>query len=139
MNSDSPDSNKDFLGRGWAFPVTTTLNSGRIAHVEYENDIEQSIYIILSTAKGERVMRPDFGCGIHDLVFAAISASLVAEVKHQVREALKKYEARIEVLNVNVDASNAINGKLLISIDYQVYNTNQSGNFVFPFYFKEAF
>ncbi len=138
MKIDTNDK-KEFLGRGWAYPVATTLNSGRVASVEFENDIEQSIFIILSTAKGERVMRADFGCGIHDLVFAAISASLVADIKHSVREALRKYEARIEVLNVDVDTREAINGKILIAIDYQVYSTNQSGNFVFPFYFKEAF
>ncbi|MEE8058144.1 MAG: GPW/gp25 family protein [Pseudomonadales bacterium] len=138
MNNEA-EHDKDFLGRGWAFPVSLTLNSGRVSSVEYESDIEQSIYLILSTAKGERVMRADFGCGIHDVVFAAISSGLIAQVKHSVTQALTKYETRIEVLTVAVDANQALNGKLLIEIDYRVHSTNQSGNFVFPFYFKEAF
>lgn len=130
---------KAFLGRGWAFPIRLESLSGHIETVRYEEDIEQSIAIILGTAKGERVMRSDFGCGIHDLVFAAINRSLVTRVEQAVREALAKYEARIDVDDVSVDAADAVNGRLLISIDYQVRATNQPGNFVYPFYFNEAF
>ncbi len=130
---------KKFQGRGWAFPVAVEPDRGRVAFVEYENDIEQSIYIILSTSPGERVMRPDFGCGIHDLVFATINTGLLERVKHNVTEALRKHEARIDVLAVEVDASRAADGRLLVFIDYRVRTTNQSGNYVYPFYFKEAF
>ena len=130
---------KAFLGRGWAFPVTVEPIRGRIRSVQYEQDIEQSIEIILGTARGERVMRSDFGCGIHDLVFGAINRSLITQVEQSVREALATFEARIDVIDVSVDATDAANGRLLINLDYIVRATNQPGNFVYPFYFKEAF
>ena len=84
-------------------------------------------------------MRPDFGCGIHDLVFGAISTALITQIKQTVTEALRTFEARIDILKVNVDASRAADGRLLIILDYRNRTTNQQGNFVYPFYFKEAF
>ena len=129
---------KEFMGRGWAYPFRVELASGRIATVADETDIEQSIQIILGTAKGERVMRPAFGCGIHDLVYGAIDMATIARIKHDVSEALRVYEARIDVLGVTVDARNLIDGRLDVSIDYRVRQTNQRGNYVFPFYYKEA-
>lgn len=132
------DQRKDFLGRGWSFPFTIQPDSGRIAMVAFEEDIKQSIRIILSTAKGERVMRPDFGCGIHDLVFGAINTSLIGQLERDVTEALRLYEARIEVGGVSVDQSFIAEGRLEVSIDYRVRTTNQSGNYVYPFYFKEV-
>lgn len=130
---------KEFLGRGWAFPVVIEPVLGRVNSVKYEQDIEQSIRIILGTAKGERVMRSNFGCGIHDLVFGAINRSLITQVEQSVREALTSFETRIDVDDVSVDSSDAINGRLLINLDYRIRATNQPGNFVYPFYFKEAF
>lgn len=128
---------RKFLGRGWTFPFSIEPDRGRVELSAYEADIKQSIYIILATAKGERQMRPDFGCGIHDLVFAAIDTGLIAQIKRDVEEALRKYEARIEVLLVSVDPTNHINGRLDVNIDYQIRLTNQAGNLVYPFYFKE--
>ena len=130
---------KEFLGRGWSFPITLEPEGGRIQPVEHERDVEQSIYIILSTSRGERVMRPDFGCGIHDLVFGAINTALITRIKNAVTEALRTFEARIDILRVEVDASGAATGLLMIHLDYRHRTTNQSGNFVYPFYFKEAF
>ncbi len=130
---------KEFLGRGWSFPIAIEPEGGRIQPVEHERDVEQSIYIILSTARGERVMRPDFGCGIHDLVFGAINTAMITRIKNAVTEALRTFEARIDILRVEVDASDAANGRLVIHLDYRNRTTNQSGNFVYPFYFKEAF
>ena len=131
------DAGRKFLGRGWAFPFAIEPDRGRVELSAYEADIKQSIYIILATSKGERQMRPDFGCGIHDLVFAAIDTGLIAQIKRDVEEALRTYEARIEVLLVSVDPTNHVNGRLDVSIDYQIRLTNQSGNLVYPFYFKE--
>ena len=131
------DTGREFLGRGWAFPFAIEPDRGRIGLVAYEPDIQQSIYIILSTAKGERVMRPDFGCGIHDLVFAAVDSALIGQIKRDVDEALRDHEARIEVLRVAVDQTRIADGRLDVSIDYEVRLTNQSGNYVYPFYFKE--
>lgn len=129
---------QEFLGRGWAFPIAIEPQDGRIRPVEREQDVEQSIYLILSTSKGERVMRPEFGCGIHDLVFGAINTALITQIKDSVTEALRRFEARIDVLRVEVDAAGAASGRLLIDLDYRNRTTNQSGNFVYPFYFQEA-
>lgn len=134
----SDEIGKEFLGRGWRFPLRLEAQSGQVTSVAYEPDIEQSIFIILSTSRGERVMRPDFGCGIHDLVFAAINTSLITRIKQTVNEALRKYEARIDIIKVSVDQTRVSRGRLDVIIDFRVRTTNQSGNYVFPFYFKEA-
>lgn len=132
------DEQKAWLGRGWAFPVRIDPATGGIAMSEYENDIRESIQIILRTARGERVMRPDFGCGIHDLVFDVVNVATLTRVEASVREAMAKYEARIEVLNVFVDPRDAAEGQLTVSLEYRVRRTNQIGNLVFPFYFREG-
>jgi uncharacterized protein len=128
---------KEFLGTGWKFPVRTD-GLRRIVFSSEEEDIKEAIWIILSTAKGERVMRPDFGCGIHDLIFAPMSAATMARVEADTRQALTEYEPRIDVINVSVSAGDADNGKLLINIDYRVRATNCQFNLVFPFYLKEG-
>lgn len=129
---------KEFMGRGWAYPFRLEPASGRIATVAEEEDIGQSIQIILGTAKGERVMRPDFGSGIHNLVYRAIDMATIAQIKRDVSDALRLYEARIDVLAVKIAPTNLINGRLEIEIEYRVRQTNQRGNCVFPFYFKEG-
>jgi phage baseplate assembly protein W len=129
---------KEFLGRGWKFPVSVDAKTGRISMSEYEQDIRESIWIILSTAKGERVMRPDFGCGIHDLVFAPINNTTVNLVENTVREALTLWEPRIELIKVEASAEESAQGKLLVSIDYRVRVTNNRFNLVYPFYLKEG-
>ena len=133
------ETGKEFLGRGWSFPIYISPDQGQVSAVAYEEDIKQSIYLILSTSKGERLMRPDFGCGIHDLVFDAITVSLITDVQNSVTQALREYEARIDVLKVDVDASRAAEGQLIINLDYRNRTTNQRDNLVYPFYFKEAF
>ena len=132
------DEQKDWLGRGWAYPVQIDRSTGAVEISEYEEDIHEAMRIILGTARGERVMRPDFGCGIHDLVFEVIDTATLTRVETAVRESLTKYEARIEVLGVDVDPLEAADGKLLVEIDYRIRITNQIGNFVYPFYFREG-
>lgn len=132
------EAQKTFLGKGWAFPISLNSIDGSVQSVEYESDIEQAVAIILGTAKGERVMQADFGCAIHDMAFEVISVSLLTNIEQSVKEALLNYEARIDVDDVEVDASNATEGKLIIELTYTVRATNQPGNFVYPFYFKEA-
>jgi len=129
---------KDFRGRGWKFPVAVDLTSGKIAMPESDQDIRESIWIILSTAKGERVMRPDFGCGIHDLVFAPMNTSTLGLFESSVREALRIWEARVEVIDVNVSPDQAESGKLKINIQYRVRETNNEFNLVYPFYLTEG-
>jgi len=128
---------KAFLGRGWSFPVALNDKEGTIRLSEHEQDIRESIWIILSTSKGERVMRPDFGCGIHDLVFEVVNTFTLAEIESLVREALATFEARIEVLRVKAERGEPLDGKLRISIDYQVRGTNNQLNLVYQFYVGE--
>jgi hypothetical protein len=128
---------REFLGQGWAFPVGVDAG-GKIKVSREEEDIRQAIWIILSTSKGERVMRPDFGCGIHDFVFASINTASVALIENSVREALTLWEPRIEVTGVQVSTENVAKGELLVSVDYKVRTTNNRFNLVYPFYLTEG-
>jgi phage baseplate assembly protein W len=128
---------KSYLGRGWSFPVRLDEKEGTILFSEYEQDVRESILIILSTAKGERVMRPDFGCGIHDLVFEAISTTTLTEIETRVEEALATFEPRIDVTRVSALSGGGVDGQLRISIDYMIRGTNNQLNLVYPFYIKE--
>lgn len=138
MKNPVPNEQKDWLGRGWAYPVTVDPLTGGIAVSEYEADIRQSILIILGTARGERVMRPDFGCGIHELVFEVIDVATLTRVETEVTDSMVKYEPRIEVLGVRADPLRAADGELLIEFEYRVRRTNQKDNLVYPFYFREG-
>lgn len=139
MSTELPgDDHKAFLGRGWAMPVALDPRTGLVASVAYEQDIRQSILIILETAPGERMMRPNFGCGIHEFVFAVVDSTTLQRVRSTVEEALRRCEARIDVLSVNVDEAATSEGKLLVEIEYRVRKTNQLGNLVFPFYLREG-
>jgi phage baseplate assembly protein W len=128
---------KEFLGVGWKFPVRLG-DSGKIALSRYEEDIREAILIILSTAKGERVMHPDFGCGIHDMVFQTLNTATLSLIEMTVREALIQNESRIEILSVKVTVTDGPVGKVLINIDYRVRSTNNQFNIVFPFYLREG-
>ena len=132
------DDRKAFIGRGWAMPVALDPRTGLVASAAYEEDIRQSIFIILETAPGERVMRPNFGCGIHELVFAAVDSTTLQQIRSTVEEALRRCEARVDVIAVTVDEAATFEGKLLVEIEYRVRLTNQIGNLVFPFYFREG-
>jgi phage baseplate assembly protein W len=130
-----------FLGVGWQFPVGIDAHDAakkRFARAEYEESIQQAIQIILFTAKGERIMRPDFGCGIHELVFAPNDASTRGMAEHHVREALLRWEPRIDVLEVRAIAAGAQEEELRISIDYRVQTTDSRFNLVYPFYLERG-
>jgi uncharacterized protein len=127
---------KTFLGRGWHFPVTVD-KSGAVKPADYEESVRESIWIVLGTAKGERVMRPDFGCGIYDMIFAVNSSTTASDVAEEVREALLLFEPRIDILGVEVTEGGA--GEVLyISVDYQVRETNNVFNLVYPFYLERS-
>lgn len=136
MTSAAPQTRR-FLGIGWKFPLQVTPN-GKIAQARAEQRVEESILLILATAPGERPMLPDFGCGIHDLVFAENNASTITLIVHLVREALVKYEARIDVLDVHADSTADSPNLLLIRVNYRIRATNAIGNFVYPFYITEG-
>jgi len=129
-------SSSSFLGRGWAFPVARS-GVGDVAATEDEEDVRQAILLILETAKGERVMRPDFGCGIHRLVFEPISAVIKTLARKEVEDALVTWEPRIDVKSVSVAEDRRIRGGLLIDIRYAVRTTNTFYNLVFPFHLQE--
>src|SRR2546423_2976378 len=127
---------KIFLGKGWQFPVAVD-DDGALAVAEYEESVRQSIWVVLGTAKGERVMRPDFGCGIYDLVFSSNTPETAGRVAQAVRQALLFYEPRINVLDVRVRSEGG-GQVLLIVIDYEVRATNNVFNLVYPFYLERS-
>lgn len=127
---------KTFLGVGFGFPVDVD-SAGKLALAEYEESVRQSIWIILGTAKGERVMRPEFGCDIYDLVFAVNSLSTAGQLSYAVQQALLHFEPRIDVLDVRVDSGETEN-TLLLNIEYEVRATNNVFNLVYPFYLERS-
>lgn len=124
---------REFIGSGWAYPVGTDA-TGRIALSRESHEIEESIHLILGTAKGERPMRPEFGCGVHDYVFAPADATTAGAIADTVRVALEWWEPRITLADVVVRLDRATEGVLLIEIHYTVRGTNDPRNLVFPFY-----
>ncbi len=139
---------KPFLGVGWPFPLADAngqprinkdvTNTGSLKLSEYEESVRESIWIVLGTARGERVMRPEFGCGIYDLVFEVNSASTAGRVAQEVRSALLYFEPRIDVLDVMVQPGGSNGEEMLINIDYQVRATNNVFNLVYPFYLERS-
>jgi phage baseplate assembly protein W len=130
-----------FLGRGWAFPVRPAGPAAPgvpIALSDYEESIRDAVWIVLGTARGERPMRPDFGCGIHQYVFATSSATTLGLVTREVRDALVRWEPRIDVLNVDAASDPADPRRLLVSVDYRVRTTNNQFNLVYPFYLEKS-
>jgi len=123
--------NADFLGSGWCLPSLLTPQTIDLS--DDEQNIRESIWIILATAPGERVMRPTFGCGLHDLVFAVPDAATLGRVKKQVFDALVRWEPRIAVGEVDVEMKGR-GEVLLINVHYTVRATNNFFNLVYPFY-----
>ncbi len=123
----------DVLGAGWAFPVGVDAR-GRVALAQRERDIEQAIRIILLTPKGQRVMRPEFGCQFHDLVFAPNDATTAGLAEYYVREALAMWEPRIDVVAVRTVADAHQPERLLIEVQYDIKATHDRRSLVFPFY-----
>ncbi|MGZ8493410.1 MAG: GPW/gp25 family protein [Gemmatirosa sp.] len=127
------DPTRDFLGTGWAFPVGVDAR-GRIALSRRERDVEEAILMILLTPKGQRVMRPDFGCQIHDLIFAPNDATTAGLAAYYVKDALAMWEPRIRVLEVNAGPDPQAQERLLIDIRYEIKATYDRRALVFPFY-----
>lgn len=127
------ESNQDMLGTGWSFPLRIDGRGG-ISMSRHEHDIEESILVILGTAKGERRMRPGFGCDVHTLVFAPNNATTWGLAARYVEEALGWWEPRIEVTEVDPHPDPEDSSRLLIDIEYRVKATNDARNIVYPFY-----
>jgi len=127
---------RDFLGRGWRFPVAINRTGG-VATSAQEENIRESIFVILGTAPGERIKRLEFGCDIHELVFAPNNPTTAGLAIHYCDEALRKWEPRIHKIRVDALPSENVPNRLDIQISYVVRATNQPGNMVYPFYLRK--
>jgi uncharacterized protein len=127
-----------FLGAGWDFLKLVAADGGAAVLAAEDVSVRQSVWIILGTAPGERVMRPEFGCGIHDLVFSPGDSTTIGLVSRAVRDALVQWEPRIHVNDVEVTSDPETIGRLLISVDYRVRTTNNQFNLVYPFYLERS-
>lgn len=124
---------EEFIGAGWAFPMRTDA-TGSIALVSHDREIEESVRLILGTALGERPMRPEYGCAIHDYVFSTIDPDAAGRIASEVRASLVRWEPRIDVRGVDVTVDPLEQTLVYIDIRYSVGNTNDPRNLVFPFY-----
>jgi len=129
-----------FLGRGWSFPPTFNRQAATatVEMVSDEEDIRQSLHILLSTSPGERIMHPDFGCELNQFLFEEITQGLITSIKDIIADSILYYEPRIEVDDIDITESKDYVGLLLISIDYTIRATNSRFNLVYPFYLNEA-
>lgn len=123
----------DFIGAGWNYPLGTDA-AGGIGLVTREREIEQAIRLILGTACGERPMRPEFGCRIHDHVFGPATAATAGQIAYDVRLALERWEPRVEVVGVSVSFEALDSGTLYIDVGFRILGHNDPRNLVFPFY-----
>ncbi|MBL8901099.1 MAG: GPW/gp25 family protein [Planctomycetes bacterium] len=125
-----------FRGRGWSFPPKLDPKTGRVELVSGLDDIRQAIRIILGTSRGERVMRPSFGCGAEDQVFEALDAATIGAIEQAVREALLLFEPRIEVEDVVSILPAGTDGRVDVRIEYRIRSVNRRDNLVYPFYLR---
>ena len=123
----------EIIGTGVAFPLRVDRRGG-LALVRDTNDVEEAIAVILGTAPGERPMRPEFGCGVHNYIFESVDAYALARIDHEIRVALDRWEPRIDVLAIDFDLAGSGRGELMIDITYQLRATNDIRNLVYPFY-----
>jgi phage baseplate assembly protein W len=127
-----------FLGRGWRFPIEVNAHTGRVEMSEYEQDIQEAVYLILMTRKGERVMRPNFGCDIYDHLFDVVDYTVLKQMEAKVEEALIYWEPRIKEIEVSAEQSENADNCVDIQISYVVRRTNNPFNLVYPFYVYEG-
>ena len=137
MHMPDRDPAKRFLGIGWAFPPGVEAN-GITAEAVYEEDVRQSIRIILGTNPGERVMRPNFGAGLRAFVFEPVNATTKSQIRTRVEESLITWERRIDVETVQITTDAAMPYRLLMDVKYRVRATNSVQNLVYPFYLEEG-
>ena len=130
-----------FLGTGWAFPPTFDRQSSAVTLVSNEEDIKESLNILLSTSLGERVMQPRYGCNLNDYVFEPLSSSMIGFIKDRVEHAILFYEPRIVAEKIEVTDSGSfdlIEGRFIISVEYTIPGTNSRFNYVYDYYKNEA-
>ena len=130
--------NLSFLGTGWSFPPTFGRDGISTETVSGEEDVLQSIQILVSTSLGERIMHPIFGCNLQDYLFDEINYKMQTGVKSMIRDSIQKYETRVNLNDVSVEQDSDNLGLLHVGIDYTIRSTNSRKNLVFPFYVNEA-
>jgi len=131
-------SNKEFLGRGWTFPPQFNRAESRVEMTQGYEDIEKSLEVLLGTRKGERVLLPDYGCNLDEMVFEAFNESVKTYLADMVKSAILYHEPRIEPLQITIDDSYITEGRLMIEIEFLVRATNSRFNKVYPFYLEEG-
>jgi phage baseplate assembly protein W len=129
---------RSFLGTGWSFPPTFLRETASVVMVSDDLDIQESLHILLSTSRGERILLPDYGCDLLRRVFQGMTTSLRTEIATRVRQAIVNWEPRVEVLEVQVLPDASVAGLLQISVGYRIRTTNTRSNLVYPFYFQEG-
>lgn len=129
---------KSFLGRGWGFPPEFKKETKAVKMLEDETDIESSLEILLSTRLGERIMVPDYGCNLEELVFSPLNLSVKTYIIDLIKTAILYHEPRIDAKKIQIDPTDELNGVLLINIDYIIRSTNSRRNMVYPFYIEEG-
>jgi phage baseplate assembly protein W len=129
---------KSFLGTGWAFPPEFNKKANNVKLVSEEEDIRESLHILLFTSPGERIMQPSYGCGLRSMTFESISESTITELKDIVERGILFFEPRVTLNAVRIDTGRVYDGMLEIVLDYTVRSTNSRSNMVYPFYFKEG-
>jgi phage baseplate assembly protein W len=132
------DLNNSFLGRGWRFPPEFNKRTGAAELSADEQDVRESILIYLSTRRGERFLRPEYGSSLHEQVFTAGRSDVLRTIANDLKANLQLNEPRIIIHEINIDSSDIQNGKVLFSIDYEVESTNVRDNIVFPYYLVEG-
>jgi phage baseplate assembly protein W len=128
----------DFLGTGWSFPPQFDRQAKGVVMVSAEKDIEQSLQILLSTAQGERVMRPGFGADLRQYQFEGMTTSFMTFLKKRLETSIVTHEPRIDLLDIQLRQAPDSRGIVLIELDYKVRSTNTRYNLVYPFYLTEA-
>jgi len=133
------DINKSFLGSGWSFPPRFSKATDGVEMSQDEADIAESIFILLSTVPGERTMNPDYGCDLQSQVFESVNNTMKTNIKDIISRAILFFEPRVRLREVKVlEADGALNGRVNITIDYEIRGTNSRKNIVYPFYLTEG-
>jgi len=134
----SEQTDRNFIGIGWSFPPQFDSVSKSVAMTSDEEDINNSLHILLSTIVGERVMNMSYGCNLDAMVFENLDTSTITYIKSKIETAILFYEARIELQKINMNTQNILEGVILIEIEYIISATNNRFNFVFPFWKEEG-
>lgn len=127
-----------FLGTGWNFPPSFDKTLADVSMVSDEADVQSSLEILLTTRPGERIMRPDYGCNLDELLFEPLTTTFKTFIKDLVTTAILYHEPRIEVNKIDIDETDELEGRVVIAIEYTIRSTNSRYNFVFPFYRNEG-